>query len=152
MLCCKKSNNAIRSIARSHSKKAEIEIAEKLMITFTKFYVCTLSSQPNCLELVPVELSFLQTDASVTYQTMRVSQKFIRCPNNRPRSRTALLATDHMRVITQGMFHHDKRVIQKLESALGTMLNDVSLSSTQELLKIMRAYSRTSYRDQTSCV
>ena len=55
--------------------KAEIKIAEELMITFTKYYVCTLSFQPSCLELVPVELSFLQIDASDTYQTIRVTHE-----------------------------------------------------------------------------
>ena len=59
-----KSDNAIRSPARSHSIKAEVKTAEKLMITFTKYYVCTLSSQPSFLELGPVELSFLQIYAS----------------------------------------------------------------------------------------
>ena len=36
------------------------------MNTFTKYYVCTLSSKPSCVELVPVELSFLQINASDT--------------------------------------------------------------------------------------
>ena len=43
-------------------------------------------------------------------------------------------------VITQGMFHHDKRVIQKpsqtnhlVESAPGTMLSDVCLSEVLTL-------------------
>ena len=85
MLCCKKINNENGSPARSHSREAEVKIAEKLMITFTMcyqkcimhfwYYVCTLSSQPNCLELVPVELSFLQIDANDTYQTMRVTHE-----------------------------------------------------------------------------
>ena len=37
-----------------------------MMNTLTEYYVCTLSSEPNCLELIPVELSFLQIDASAT--------------------------------------------------------------------------------------
>ena len=45
------------------------------MITSTKYYVFTLSSQPSCLELVPVELSFLQIDASEIYQAMRVTHE-----------------------------------------------------------------------------
>ena len=45
------------------------------MNTFTKYYVCTLSSKPSCLELVPVELSFLQIDASDTYQAMKVAHE-----------------------------------------------------------------------------
>ena len=75
MLCNQKSENAIRSPARSHSRKAEAKIAEKLLISFTSYCVCTLSSQPNCLELVPVELSFLQIDASDTYQAMIVTDE-----------------------------------------------------------------------------
>ena len=58
-------------------------------------------------------------------------------------------------MITQGMLH-DRRVIQKtprayhlVESALGIMVNDVSLSG---LLLFMGSYSRTPYLDQRSCV
>ena len=76
MLCCKKSDNAIKLSARNHSRKQKtVTIAEKLMITFTKYYVCTLSFQPSCLELVPVELSFLQIGESDTYQTMTVTHE-----------------------------------------------------------------------------
>ena len=70
-----KSDCAIRSPARSHSRKAEVKIAEKLMIIFTKYCVCTLSSQPSCLELGPVEFSFLQIDTSDTYQTIRITDE-----------------------------------------------------------------------------
>ena len=33
-------------------------LIDKLMITFTKYYLCTLSSQPRCLKMVPLELKF----------------------------------------------------------------------------------------------
>ena len=70
-----KSDYAIRSPARSNSRKAEVKIAEKLMIIFTKYCVCRLSSQPSCLEPGPVEFSFLQIDSSDTYQTMRITHE-----------------------------------------------------------------------------
>ena len=69
-----KSDYAISSPARSHSRKAEVKIAE-LMIIFTKYCVCTLPSQPSCLEPGPVEFSFLQIDTSDTYQTMRITHE-----------------------------------------------------------------------------
>ena len=47
-------------------ERQKSRLLKKLMNTFTKYYVCTLSSKPSCLELVPVELSSLQIDASDT--------------------------------------------------------------------------------------
>ena len=47
-------------------ERQKSRLLKKLMNTFTKYYVCTLSSKPSCLELVPVELSFLQINASDT--------------------------------------------------------------------------------------
>ena len=47
-------------------ERQKSRLLKKLMNTFTKYYVCTLSSKPSCLELVPVEMSFLQIDASDT--------------------------------------------------------------------------------------
>ena len=47
-------------------ERQKSRLLKKLMNTFTKYYVCTLSSKPSCLELVLIELSFLQIDASYT--------------------------------------------------------------------------------------
>ena len=47
-------------------ERQKLRLLKKLMNTFTKYCVCTLSSKPSCLELVHVELSFLQIDASDT--------------------------------------------------------------------------------------
>ena len=107
--------------------------------------VCKLSSQPNCLGCRWVEFSADWCKWHISnHESNSWSQKFIRCPNNRPRSRTALLATDHVWVITQGMLHHDKRVIQKpprtnhlVVSALGSMLNYVSLWVTSTHTSIL---------------
>ena len=47
-------------------ERQKSRLLKKLMNTFTKYYVCILPSKPSCLELVPVELSFLLIDASDT--------------------------------------------------------------------------------------
>ena len=47
-------------------ERQKSRLLKKLMNTFTKYYACTLSSKPSYLELVPIELSFLQIDASDT--------------------------------------------------------------------------------------
>ena len=77
MLCGKKSDNAretqhqvvenlIDNLREVILERQKSRLLKKLMNTFTKYYVCTFSSKPSCLELVPVEWSFLQIDASDT--------------------------------------------------------------------------------------
>ena len=39
-------------------ERQKSRLLKKLMNTFTKYYVCTLSSKPSCLELFPVEFEF----------------------------------------------------------------------------------------------
>ena len=76
MLSGKKSDNAhetqhqvvenLDNLREVILERQKSRLLNKLMNTFTNYYVCTLSSKPSCLELVSVELSFLQIDASDT--------------------------------------------------------------------------------------
>ena len=76
MLSGKKSDNAretqhqvvenLDNLREVILERQKSRLLKKLMNTFTKYYVCILSSKPSCLELVPIELSFMQIDASDT--------------------------------------------------------------------------------------
>ena len=64
-----KSDNARETqhqVVENFDNLQKSRLLKKLMNTFTKYYVCTLSSKPSCLAPVPIELSFLQIDASYT--------------------------------------------------------------------------------------